>query len=91
MHESQLFQQCAPAIGLMTFAMWGLGPLLQFIHRTILRVCLCSEILCYLYSKVFYIIAMQCYLLQKEDWSWKDSQLNHIMRMYVRPVLLVCR
>eukprot|EP00250_Pteridium_aquilinum_P016811 c23303_g1_i1 orf=812-3142(+) len=37
MQESQLFRQCAPAVAVIIFAMWGLGPLLQLIHRTLLQ------------------------------------------------------
>jgi len=34
---SPLVLQCAPAVGLMAFSVWGLGPTLQFIRHLILR------------------------------------------------------
>ncbi|KAI5072136.1 hypothetical protein GOP47_0012242 [Adiantum capillus-veneris] len=35
--ESRLFRQCAPAVAVIMFAMWGLGPILRVIHRTVLK------------------------------------------------------
>eukprot|EP00249_Psilotum_nudum_P019802 c27424_g1_i1 orf=782-3163(+) len=37
MHGSYLFCQCAPAVGLMIFAMWGLGPISRFFHHAVLK------------------------------------------------------
>lgn len=37
MQESQLFLQCAPPVGLMIFAIWGLGPLLRIIRRSVFQ------------------------------------------------------
>eukprot|EP01018_Ginkgo_biloba_P015052 Gb_15756 [translate_table: standard] len=37
LQESSLVVQCAPAVGIMAFATWGLGPLLQFIRHLIFR------------------------------------------------------
>lgn len=35
--ESQLFRQCAPAVAVIIFATWGLGPLLRVVYRTVLH------------------------------------------------------
>ncbi|MCO5564800.1 hypothetical protein L7F22_018468 [Adiantum nelumboides] len=37
LQKSELFRQCAPAVAVIIFAMWGLGPLLRVIHRTVLK------------------------------------------------------
>ncbi|GLJ15112.1 hypothetical protein SUGI_0247020 [Cryptomeria japonica] len=37
LQESPLILQCAPAVGLMVFAAWGVGPFLQLIRHVVFR------------------------------------------------------
>ncbi|KAH9314825.1 hypothetical protein KI387_023452, partial [Taxus chinensis] len=37
LQESPVILRCAPAVGLMVFAAWGLGPFLQLIRRVVFR------------------------------------------------------
>jgi len=37
--ESPLVMQLAPAIGVIGFAVWGLGPLMRYSRQIFLRVC----------------------------------------------------
>lgn len=89
-----------PAIGILTFAVWGLAPFLRQSRNVLLHVWVC---LFWLYFFVhiplrLFLVWQQCLIMvQKSDNSWGKSGTYHVMTFYLQPLLLwtgamlVCR
>ncbi|MBA0693551.1 hypothetical protein Goari_003918 [Gossypium aridum] len=90
LHGSPIIPQLIPAVAIIAFAAWGLGPLMQLgrvilFHVNTSHYSTCFSILWWLNS---FINSLSCFFLQRSNSSWKKSRTHHIMSYYLRPMLL---
>lgn len=80
-----------PAVGIVVFAVWGLGPLMRQSRNIFLHVCVFFSSPSHFFFPFFFPFLLTLYshfFLQKSDGSWGKSSTNFVMTSYLQPLLL---
>lgn len=88
-----------PAITILLFAVWGLGPVMRLSRNIFLHVC---ALFCFLFffGRILFVIIylisdiplghyiLHFIIMQKSDKSWNKSGTNYVVTSYLQPILL---